>query len=71
MRAHPRASLKWRTCAVWARQKAIRERNGSDYSKVYDGVKYDRKINGSLMGKLVSHGTLINIDGDDYVEYRI
>ncbi|KND87772.1 hypothetical protein TOPH_07529 [Tolypocladium ophioglossoides CBS 100239] len=32
---------------------------------------YERKANGPFMGKLVSKGTIVNIDGEDYVEYRV
>lgn len=56
---------------VWARQESMRAKNGGEDAKVYDGVKYERKTTGPLMGKLVSHGSLINIDGEDYVEYRV
>ena len=56
---------------VWARQESMRARNGGEDAKIYDGVKYERKTTGPLMGKLVSHGSLINIDGEDYVEYRV
>ncbi|KAK2667841.1 hypothetical protein RAB80_017032 [Fusarium oxysporum f. sp. vasinfectum] len=35
------------------------------------GVKYERKTLGPFPGKLVSQGTIISIDGEDYVEYRV
>ncbi|KAG7402617.1 hypothetical protein Forpe1208_v017085 [Fusarium oxysporum f. sp. rapae] len=35
------------------------------------GVKYERKTQGPFTGKLVSQGTIISIDGKDYVEYRV
>lgn len=56
---------------VWARQESLRLKTGAEDAKVYDGVKYERKTNGPFMGKLVSQGTIINIDGEDYVEYRV
>lgn len=56
---------------VWARQESLRVRAGSEDAKIYDGVKYERKPTGPFMGKLVSQGTIITIDGEDYVEYRV
>lgn len=56
---------------VWARQESLRMRAGSEDAKMYDGVKYERKPTGPFMGKLVSQGTIITIDGEDYVEYRV
>jgi hypothetical protein len=57
---------------VWASQEDMRSsRASTDDAKVYDGVKYERKANGPFTGKLVSQGTIINIDGEDYVEYRV
>lgn len=40
-------------------------------AKIYDGRKYERKSNGPFVGKLASQGSLINIDGEDYIEYRV
>ncbi|KAH6608056.1 hypothetical protein Trco_004369 [Trichoderma cornu-damae] len=56
---------------VWARQETLRMKAGAEDAKMYDGIKYERKANGPFMGKLVSQGTIINIDGEDYVEYRV
>uniref|UniRef100_A0A0B7KQU2 Uncharacterized protein n=1 Tax=Bionectria ochroleuca TaxID=29856 RepID=A0A0B7KQU2_BIOOC len=56
---------------VWARQGSLRVRAASEDAKVYDGRKYERKSTGPFTGKLVAQGTLINIDGEDYVEYRV
>ncbi|GAB0132758.1 hypothetical protein EsDP_00001185 [Epichloe bromicola] len=56
---------------VWARQETLRMKSGADDAKIYDGIKYERKSTGPFMGKLVSQGTIINIDGEDYVEYRV
>lgn len=56
---------------VWAAQEANRLRGGAEDAKIFNGIKYERKANGPFMGKLVSHGTIISIDGEDYVEYRV
>ncbi|KAL7799776.1 hypothetical protein V8C37DRAFT_91092 [Trichoderma ceciliae] len=56
---------------VWARQETLRMKAGAEDAKIYDGIKYERKTNGPFIGKLVSQGTIINIDGEDYVEYRV
>ncbi|KAL8282160.1 hypothetical protein RB597_009726 [Gaeumannomyces tritici] len=64
---------------VWQSQESHRMRSGSssaaggaaDDAKTYGGVKYERKQNGPFAGKLVSQGTIISIDGEDYVEYRV
>ncbi|KAI8686900.1 hypothetical protein NCS56_00262000 [Fusarium sp. Ph1] len=55
----------------WARQESLRMKAGSEDAKIYGGVKYERKANGPFMGKLVSQGNIITIDGEDYVEYRV
>ncbi|KAH6869401.1 hypothetical protein B0T10DRAFT_501634 [Thelonectria olida] len=56
---------------VWARQEKLRVKAGMEDAKIYGGVKYERKATGPLMGKLVSQGTILNIDGEDFVEYRV
>lgn len=57
---------------VWASQEADRVRvSGDDNVKIYDGVKFERKNTGPFLGKLTSPGTLISIDGEDFVEYRV
>ncbi|EQL03593.1 hypothetical protein OCS_00710 [Ophiocordyceps sinensis CO18] len=56
---------------VWARQESLRLKGGAEDTKIYDGIKYERKTTGAFTGKLVSQGTIINIDGEDYVEYRV
>ncbi|RCI11292.1 hypothetical protein L249_7124 [Ophiocordyceps polyrhachis-furcata BCC 54312] len=56
---------------VWARQESLRMKAGAEDVKIYDGVKYERKSTGPFMGKLVSQGAIINIEGEDYVEYRV
>lgn len=56
---------------VLARQDTLRMKGGRYDAKVYDGVKYERKATGPFKGKLVSQGTIINIDGEDHVEYRV
>lgn len=57
--------------SVWARQESLRARAGAEDVKVYDGRKYERKSNGPFVGKLTSQGSLISIDGEDYIEYRV
>lgn len=39
--------------------------------RYHNGIKYERKQNGPFQGKLVSQAQILNIDGEDYVEYRI
>jgi hypothetical protein len=56
---------------VWAKQEAHRLKAGSEEAKIYGGIKYERKAQGPFSGKLVSQGTIISIDGEDYVEYRV
>ncbi|RGP79820.1 hypothetical protein FLONG3_2000 [Fusarium longipes] len=57
---------------VWASQESMRySRASTDDVKMHGGIKYERKANGPFTGKLVSQGTIINIDGEDYVEYRV
>ncbi|KAK7419170.1 hypothetical protein QQX98_003510 [Neonectria punicea] len=56
---------------IWARQENLRVKAGVEDAKIYGGVKYERKGTGPFMGKLVSQGTIISIDGEDYVEYRV
>ncbi|PWI64580.1 hypothetical protein PCL_09510 [Purpureocillium lilacinum] len=40
-------------------------------SKTWNGIKYERKTKRPLVGRLESQGRIINIDGEDYVEYRV
>ncbi|PNY27011.1 Uncharacterized protein TCAP_03062 [Tolypocladium capitatum] len=56
---------------VWARQATLHIKPGAEDAKSYDGIKYERKSNGPFMGKLVSQGTIVNIDGQDYIEYPV
>ncbi|KAF5724935.1 hypothetical protein FMUND_326 [Fusarium mundagurra] len=56
---------------VWARQESLRQRTNAEDAKMYAGVKYERKTQGPFTGKLVSQGTIIIIDGEDYIEYRV
>lgn len=56
---------------VWSSQEAHRIRTGGEDAKMYMGIKYERKKNGPFQGKLVSQGSIISIDGEDYVEYRV
>ena len=70
MRFHESDDMQ-RLNKVWARQETMRMKAGAEDAKMYDGIKYERKATGPFMGKLVSQGTIINIDGEDYVEYRV
>jgi hypothetical protein len=56
---------------VWEAQEATRIRAGAEDAKVHAGIKYQRKQTGPFKGKLVSQGTILTIDGEDYVEYRV
>lgn len=56
---------------VWHQQQAQHSRNGNEDAKIYAGTKYERKTTGPFVGKLVSQGNIISIDGEDYVEYRV
>jgi hypothetical protein len=40
-------------------------------TKIYDGQVYNRKLTGPFVRKLATHGSLISIDGEDYIEYRV
>lgn len=44
---------------------------GENEVKYHHGIKYERKQNGPFQGKLVSQAQILNIDGEDYVEYRV
>jgi len=44
---------------------------GAEDSKVYGGIKYERKSSGLFRGHFTDKGCLITIDGEDYVEYRV
>jgi hypothetical protein len=70
MRFHESEEMQ-RLNKVWARQESLRVKAGAEDAKIYGGVKYERKGTGPFMGKLVSQGTIISIDGEDYVEYRV
>ncbi|KAK4241377.1 hypothetical protein C8A03DRAFT_30472 [Achaetomium macrosporum] len=56
---------------VWEAQEANRLHAGTEDAKIYGGIKYQRKQSGPFQGRLVSQGTIITIDGEDYVEYRV
>ncbi|KAI4866984.1 hypothetical protein F4820DRAFT_415064 [Hypoxylon rubiginosum] len=58
---------------VWQAQENMR-RNPSNFPEdvmMHMGVRYERKQSGPFKDRLVSQGTIINIDGEDYVEYRV
>ncbi|KAL2679292.1 hypothetical protein Neosp_010061 [[Neocosmospora] mangrovei] len=55
---------------TWPDQVALQIRPREDAA--YNGdVVYQRKSHGPLLGKLASQGSVITIDGEDYVEYRV
>ncbi|KAK4198473.1 hypothetical protein QBC40DRAFT_178590 [Triangularia verruculosa] len=60
---------------IWASQEATRirgEGQGHQGDVMMNGtIRYERKANGPLKGMLVSQPFLIQIDGEDYVEYRV
>lgn len=56
---------------IWQAQELSRQGPGNDNIKIHAGIKYERKRGGPFEGKLVSQGTIISIDGEDYVEYRV
>ncbi|TGO26797.1 hypothetical protein BPAE_0053g00510 [Botrytis paeoniae] len=43
----------------------------NDNVKIHGGIKYTRRQNGIFEGKHVGPPQLLNIDGEDYVEYRV
>lgn len=55
-----------RTC-----QEPLREWSASKDAKVYGDQIYERKSTGPFAGNFAAQGTLINIDGEDFVEYRV
>ncbi|KAL3421482.1 hypothetical protein PVAG01_07927 [Phlyctema vagabunda] len=61
---------------VWETQQAVMSTGprvpvSSEEIKFFQGIKYERRETGPFQGKLTSVGQLINIDGEDYVEYRV
>lgn len=65
---------------VWRAQESMRNGpvnapapvNGTSGDvMMHQGIKYERKSNGPFKDRHVSQGTIINIDGEDYVEYRV
>ncbi|KAK4132948.1 hypothetical protein BT67DRAFT_479917 [Trichocladium antarcticum] len=56
---------------VWVSQEVNRIKAGGEDTIIYGGTKYERKQSGPFEGKLVSHGQIISIDGEDYVEYKV
>lgn len=59
---------------VWQAQENMRmgpENGAADDVMMHMGIRYERKQNGPFKNRLVSQGTIINIDGEDYVEYRV
>ncbi|KAM4056459.1 hypothetical protein HRG_014789 [Hirsutella rhossiliensis] len=70
-RTSPRTSYGGAVNKVWARKESFRMKAYAEDAKMHDGVKYGRKSTGPFTGKFVSAGTIVHIDGEDYVEYRV
>lgn len=47
------------------------KKHASQGAKIDDQVEYKRKATGPFKGNLVSRGTIVNVNGDDYIEYRV
>ncbi|KAK3986237.1 hypothetical protein QBC44DRAFT_142951 [Cladorrhinum sp. PSN332] len=59
---------------VWTAQEESRVQatgQSQEATMFYAGIKYERKQSGPLAGKLASPGVIININGEDYIEYRV
>ncbi|KAJ2902021.1 hypothetical protein MKZ38_001114 [Zalerion maritima] len=57
---------------VWQRQEATRiNKYQAEDAIFHAGVKYQRRDTGPFKNQLASHGSILNIDGEDYVEYRV
>jgi len=58
---------------VWVAQQASSGTATPNEGEIryHNGIKYERKQTGPFQGKLVSSAQLLNIDGEDYVEYRV
>ncbi|KAH8742357.1 hypothetical protein F5883DRAFT_379470, partial [Diaporthe sp. PMI_573] len=56
---------------VWDDRESNQLRANNEDAKTFMGIKYERKQIGPFEGKLVSRGTIISIEGDEYVEYRV
>jgi hypothetical protein len=46
-------------------------RANKEDAMIHMGTRFERKQTGPFEGKLASQGTIISIDGEDYVEYRV
>lgn len=71
MRFHDTDEMR-RLNDVWARQEAQRQRGLDEDTKIHGDTRYVRKAAGPFQGRYVAESkTLITIDGEDYVEYRV
>ncbi|KAI1106517.1 hypothetical protein F4804DRAFT_31734 [Jackrogersella minutella] len=68
MRMHP---LDIPYGRMYANRPSIPPPNEVSNVMTHQGVRYERKQTGPFKDRLVSQGTIINIDGEDYVEYRV
>lgn len=61
---HPQRSDK--------RQRTLStEEECREYVQLTGGMKFHRKTAGPFAGKFVSQGAIFNMNGDDYIEYRV
>ncbi|OAQ59295.1 hypothetical protein VFPFJ_11593 [Purpureocillium lilacinum] len=56
---------------VCASQGILHSHAGVEDAKIWNGIKYERRTTGPFVGRFASRGAIINIDGEDYVEYRV
>lgn len=71
MRFHDTDEMR-RLNDVWARQEAQRQRGPDEDIKIHGDTRYARRAAGPFQGRYVAESrTLISIDGEDYVEYRV
>lgn len=56
---------------TWTAQAEAAVRNGVDDAKMYLGTRYEFKRSGDFEGMYATHGTLIAIGDEDYVETRV
>lgn len=67
---HQREDIQ-RLNAIWVRQETRKIRYDDQDWIIHGGIKYERRLSGPFAGRFASHGAIVNIDGEDYVEYRV
>lgn len=74
-RQHTAEMERRRTAELERQRSAELERQRSTINSedaiIYAGVKYEKKKAGPFKDRHVSQGTIISINGEDYVEYRV